>query len=283
MATFTNQARLSYNNKVMNSNIVTGRFMRELTATKTALCSDYDSESSITFVISITNCGKRDFYGLRVDDDLGEYNWRDLSCCPLDYVKDSARYYINGDLKSCAHTRYSRGLCFDDICVPAGGNAIIVYEAKVNGYAPLGIGDCIENCAVITGECLSEPVRASCCVEAAACPRLMISKSISPSVVTADCPVTYTFIIQNYGNTAADQLDSVVVSDVFDPCLSNIKVCCNGEDWDSPRNYNYNRSNGCFDTCAGEITVPAATYCRNDCGQWEVSPGCVVLTVTGTI
>ena len=55
MAQFTNQAQLSYNNSVANSNVAVGEILEVLSATKTALVETYESEDTVTYVVTITN------------------------------------------------------------------------------------------------------------------------------------------------------------------------------------------------------------------------------------
>ena len=73
------------------------------------------------------------------------------------------------------------------------------------------------------------------------------------------------------------------MTDLFDPILTDIAVTYNGEAWSEPENYSYNETTGLFSTVPSQITVPAATYERTPSGEWSVTPGSVVLTVTGTI
>ena len=49
MAIYTNQATLSYNNVVVNSNIATGEILEVLNIQKSALNSFYDNNSIITY------------------------------------------------------------------------------------------------------------------------------------------------------------------------------------------------------------------------------------------
>ena len=64
MATFTNQATLSYNNTVTRSNIVTGELVDILTATKTAVTGTYGCDSCVAYAVSIVNSGASAFTGL---------------------------------------------------------------------------------------------------------------------------------------------------------------------------------------------------------------------------
>ena len=115
-------------------------------------------------------------------------------------------------------------------------------------------------------------------------PELNIIKAISPANVTQNSQVTYTFTIQNTGSTAAVAADNVIITDTFNPILSDIAVTFNSTAWTSPANYTYNAATGLFTTAAGQITVPAATYTQNPTtGVITAVPGESVLTVTGTI
>ena len=55
MALFTNQATLTYNDNVINSNIVTGEIVQVLTVTKNALSNTYERDKAITYIINIVN------------------------------------------------------------------------------------------------------------------------------------------------------------------------------------------------------------------------------------
>ena len=77
--------------------------------------------------------------------------------------------------------------------------------------------------------------------------------------------------------------DNVVLSDNFNPILSDIVVEYNGNVVD-PSNYSYDAATGQFSTVPGFITVPAATYVQDGAtGVWTTIPGEVTLSVTGTV
>ena len=113
---------------------------------------------------------------------------------------------------------------------------------------------------------------------------LTISKSLFPTVVTENGQITYTFVIQNTGNTPIVATDNAIITDTFDPILSDLIVTFNGATWTAPANYTYNPATGQFTTNPGQITVPAATYTQDpDTGAVIIQPGVSTLTVTGTI
>lgn len=283
MATFTNQATLRYNGNIVNSNITTGELLEVLSATKTAVLDNYTQGSDITYVIQIVNSGIEAFSGLTITDNLGEYTFGTGTLVPLDYVNGSVRYYINGVLQTQPTTTAGPPLVISGITVPAGGVATIIYVARTNQFAPLGVEDLITNTAVIGGGGVTEiTVTETVAPESEA--RLTITKTMSPTTITENGRLTYTFTIQNIGNVPAVVTDNVQVTDTFNPILSNLVVTFNGTPWSTPLNYNYSEVTGEFETVAGQITVPAATYTQNPVtGEWIIEPGVSVLTVTGTI
>ena len=269
MALFTNQATLSYNNTTTTSNIVTGELLEVLSATKNSLDDTYNYGDTVTYVISIINTGTAAFNNLTITDDLGEYNVGLLTRTPLTYVDGSVTYYANGVLQSTATAIAGPPLVISGINVPAGGNALILYEAKVNEYAPLVSGSTIINNATILGAGLSTPIE--------------VTETITVANA-ANGQLTYTFIIQNTGNTPAVATDNVTVTDQFNPILENITVTLNSVTLVEPTQYTYNETTGLFQTVAGVITVPAATYTQDiTTGQWNIVPGVTVLTVTGIV
>ena len=95
--------------------------------------------------------------------------------------------------------------------------------------------------------------------------------------------LTYTFVLQNFGNTAATAGDNVILTDTFDPALTGLTVTYNGDAWTEGDNYTYDAATGTFATIAGQITVPAATYTQETDGTYTVTPGTTTVTVTGTV
>ena len=283
MATFFNQATLSYSGGTVNSNITTGEILEVLSATKTAVYDRYSPGSDVTYAVNIVNSGTIAFTGLTINDDLGAYTFGTSTLQPLDYIVGSVRYFIDGVLQPAPAVTIGPPLVISGINVPAGGTTTILYAARANNFAPLNVEGTIVNTVTISGGGIT-PLTATETVSAEAEPRLTITKSVSPTTVTENSQLTYTFVIQNTGNVPADATDAVVVTDTFDPILSNLTVTYNGAVWTSPANYTYNEATGQFATVPGNITVPAATYTQDPTtGVWIVDPGVAVITVTGTI
>lgn len=284
MATFYNQATLSYNGNTTTSNITTGEIIEILSATKTAVTDTYRTGGRITYIVSIVNAGDDDFTDLTVTDNLGAYTYNNTRLTPLDYVDGSIKYYLDGVLQAAPVITSTSPLTITGISVPADGNTILVYETDTNEFAPLDNEAVITNTATITGADLPAPITAVETVRAENNAFLTISKSLTPSTVTENGQLTYTFIIQNSGNTEAGADDNVVLTDTFLPVLRDITVTFNDVTWVEGTNYTYNEATGLFTTIGGQITVPAATYTRDaTTGALIVNPGVSTLTVTGTI
>lgn len=285
MAQYTNQAQLSYKNTVLNSNVAVGEILEVLSASKTAVRDRYSRNDDVTYVISIVNSGTTAFTGLTVSDNLGAYEFNGGTLYPLEYAEGSVRVYINGVLQTAPPTVTSlQPLVFSGLSLPANSNMTIIYEAVTTRFAPLSAAGTITNTATISGDGAGSPVTATATVTAKAEPDLTINKSIEPAVVTENGTVTYTFTIQNYGNTATAAADNVSVTDTFDPVLSNLSVAFNGTAWTEGTEYTYNADTGLFTTVPGQITIPAATYAQDaETGIWSITPGTGILTVRGTL
>lgn len=283
MATFYNQATLSYSGGIVNSNITTAELVEVLTATKTAVVEEYSLNSQITYAINIINSGNVAFSGLTITDNLGNYTFGATVLQPLDYVDGSVKYFVDGVLQATPTVTATSPLTVTGINVPAGSTATVLYTVQVNSFAPPAQSSTIENTATINGGGII-PITVTETVTAANAPILSINKSVSPATVTENEQLTYTFVIQNIGNEEAVNTDNVVITDVFDPALSGVTVTYNGTPWTSPANYSYDEGTGTFQTAVGAITVPAATYTQNPVsGAWTVDPGVAVITVTGTV
>lgn len=283
MPTFTNQATLLYNTGAVNSNIVTGELLRTLSATKTVLDSGFRAGSPVTYVVSIVNTGATPYTSLTVTDDLGAYDFNGTTLYPLDY-NGTVNYYVNGALQPTPAVTAGPPLAISGINVPANGNALIVYQATPNSFAPLSDGSTVTNTATVDGAGLSSPITASASLAAAEGPVLSITKTLSPASVAENGTLTYTFLIENLGSTPATAGDNLSVTDTFEPILSNIAVTLNGVTLTSPESYSYSEATGLFTTVPGVITVPAATYVQDaQTGVWTTVPGTATLTISGTV
>ena len=283
MATFYNQATLRYNNTVTNSNIASGELVEVLSATKTAVVDTYQVGDTVTYAVSILNSGTVPLSGLSLSDDLGAYTVGASTVTPLTYVDGSVRYYVGGVLQPAPAVVAGPPLQVSGLSVPAGGNALLLYEAQVNGYAPPVVGGTVDNTVTVSGNGIT-PVTATETVSALSEAQLAVSKCINPAVVTDNSRVTYTLTLQNTGNTAVIATDDATITDTFDPILTDLAVSFNGVALTLGTDYTYDEVTGAFATLPGVITVPAATYAQDPVsGEWTVTPGVSTLAIVGTI
>lgn len=284
MATFYNQATLSYSGGEVVSNITTGQTVEVLTAVKTALPDTYRVGDTVTYVISLTNTGTVPLTGLTVTDNLGAYtSATGGTVVPLDYVDGTIRLFTNGVLQPDPTVTAVTALTISDISVPVGGNVLLVYETTVNAFAPQSPDGTVTNEVTVNGAGITSVITEET-INAALGAQLSITKSLSPAVVPENGQLTYTFVIQNTGNAPATAADNVSVSDTFEPILTGIAVTLDGVPQTSPTNYTYDEATGLFRTVPGQITIPAATYTQDPTtGAWIVNPGTVTLIVTGSI
>lgn len=288
MPTFSNQAQLSYNGITANSNIAYGQIVEVLAASKTSISDTYTSEDHITYIFSIVNSGQAAFNDLTVTDNLGAYDFitdaqNTITLFPLTYIDNSLQFLINGTLQTTPTITTDTGLTISGISIPAGGNAAFIYQAKVNEFAPLNTDGTIVNTIRVTGAQLAAPLTASHTISTDDKPYLSIVKGICPAQVAENSRITYTFSLQNYGNTATTDDDLVQITDTFTPVLSDITVTYNGTVL-TEASYSYDAATGIFSTNAGVINIPAATYVQNPTtGVYTLTPGTATVTVSGSI
>ena len=283
MAIFSNQATLTYNGNSTNSNIAYGEILEVLSATKTAVEPSYTLGNLITYVVTLRNTGSTPLTGLTLTDNLGEYALDSGTAYPLAYEAGSVLYFAGGVLQPAPTVTAGPPLIISGIQVPANNNAAIIYQTRVSETASPDAAGTITNTVTVTGSGTT-PVTATETVSALVAPQLTITKSITPAQVTENSRVTYTFLIQNTGNTPIVATDDAVITDTFDPILTDLVVSFNGAVWTEGTDYTYNEATGLFATLPSRITVPAATYTQNPVtGEYTTTPGTATLVVTGTI
>lgn len=284
MASFQNYATLSYQGGTTNSNTVTGELRASLALTKQAVLATYAAGDRVTYVLSLVNSGTTALQGLTVTDNLGAYLQGEVTRTPLTYTPDSLRLYLGGVLQAAPAVTAGPPLTVGPFALPAGENALLLYEAAVNEFAPLDADASITNTATVTGDGLAAPLTASATVTPENRARLTISKALCPATVTENGQLTYTFVIANAGSAPATADDAITLRDTFQPILRNLTAALDGETLIVAQgDYTYDETTGIFATLPGRITVPAATYAQAEDGTWVTTPGTAVLTVTGTV
>ena len=276
MAQFTNFATLTYTGGATNSNTVTGEIQEVLTLTKEAATAAYAANGRIPYVLSLVNSGTTAITNLTLTDDLGAYTLNGVTRYPLAYVAGTMRYYVNGVLQTTPTVEAGPPLVISGLTVPAGGNAMVFYEAQVTAYASPDVEGEIVNTVTLTGGGLPAPLTATATVTAAIRPALTISKALCPATVQENGRITYTFVVENTGNAPAAAEDALVLTDVFDPILRDLTVTLNGTALTEGTQYAYNQATGAFATTVGVLTVPAATYTRAENGTYVVHTAHIV-------
>ena len=284
MAIFSNQATLTGGGSTTNSNLAYGEILEVLAATKTAIEGTYTPGAPVTYVVTLRNTGNAPLAGLTVTDDLGGYEFEGETRYPLTYEEGTVALFVDGVPQAAPPVTAGPPLVVSGITVPADGDVVLVYQARVSAFADPTAEGTIENTVTVTGDGLAAPVTATETVTAAAAPMLTITKSITPTQVVDNDRVTYTFVIQNTGNEAVVATDDATITDLFDPILTALTVTFNGAVWTEGVQYNYDEATGLFTTVPGQITVPAATFTQDpETGAYTVTPGVATLVVTGTI
>lgn len=279
MATFFNQASLSLNGEITNSNVTEGELLSALSITKTALNGAYGVGEELSYLITVSNNSSTERV-FSITDDLGAYPVGGVPVYPLSYIDGSARLYINGVFSSLLTPVSTEPLSFEGVTLPAGAVATIAYTALATSYAPLEAGSVITNTASIVGT--EESGESTVSVRDTV--SLTIAKAICPSSVSGGGSVGYTFVIQNTGNTPVVSTDNLTVSDTFNPLLTDITVTLDGVELVEGVGYSYNELTGEFATLPGVVSVPAAVYTRDPVsGALITTPGNAVLTVVGAI
>lgn len=284
MAIFYNQASLTYDGRVSNSNITEGEVLDSAGITKTALSTSYTEGGSIVYAVSIANNSANSITDGTLTDTLGEYEVNGTAVYPLSYVDGSVKLYIDGSLATPPVVNAGPPMTVSGISIPSGATALLIYEAKVTEFAPLASGSTITNAAVFNSALCGTAISDSSTVPVQNFVNLTIAKAVFPLTVTNCDEISYTFIIQNTGNTPVVATDDVIVRDTFNPILNPISATYNGEEWTEGVNYTYSDTTGEFATLPGQITVPAATYVQNaETGVFTTTPGVAVITINGNV
>lgn len=264
------------------SNVAQSELTSSVTFGKATLGDRYDGDSTVTYILTISNTSTATINAVTVRDDLGSFVLNETTYTPLTYVGPAVLLVDGQDVTPNLTVDISTPgtLIFSFPALAAGATANIIYTADVNGFAPLDVNSTITNTATITAEadCVDGTASATITVTPAA--DVSIFKQMTPNPVICGDTVTYTIRIFNYGNIPAEDVQLV---DAFDPAPTNITVSRNGILLPAIA---YTYEGGVLTVPSGTDldTVPAATYTRDAVtGEVIVTPGMLEYVITGTI
>lgn len=251
--------------------------------TKTSLGNSYGDNSTLTYILTVTNSSTSAIAESTVTDNLGTYIYGTLELTPLDYISPAV-LLINGQDVSAqlgVNTETQGSLIFTLPTIPAGATANIIYKAQVNDFAPLAIDSSIVNVSTFESSSECADTTASATVSVANAANISIIKQMCPNPVICGDTLTYSIKIYNYGNTAAE---NVVLTDDFNPAPSNITVSRDGT---LLLGSDYTYADGTLtvpSSTAASITVPAASFTQDaTTGVISITPSVVEYTITGTV
>ena len=282
MATIINQANLTYTYGTTTASVLSNPAVTEraeaIAIEKRALENAYHAGSELTYLLAVQNSGAAPVTNLTVQDNLGAFTPTGAAApvMPLTYTGPAALYIDGVFSETLTPETDESGVTFTIPSLPAGSNALIVYQAAVNGFAPLDAGSEITNTATLTVG--TDPLTASATVPVDSYADVSIEKEMSPNPIGTGDTLTVTFTIENRGNVAATGL---VLTDDFPLSLSDVAVLVNGA---SVTDFTFEDNTltlPASDQTA--LTVPAATFETSDTGAVTVTPGTMTVTVTGTI
>ncbi|MBE6596850.1 MAG: DUF11 domain-containing protein [Ruminococcaceae bacterium] len=281
----TNQASLNYeyNGQTASvlSNVATATLGEAISVEKVSLEDNYRLGSEITYSVSFLNSSGSTLTNVTISDDLGAYPVGGTSAVPLSYLAP-AILFIDGVYAGNITPTIGTGISFTVPSLAAGSRAQIVYRAAANNYAPLSEGGTVTNTVTVRADGLTGSVSDSDTVAADSYADVTVTKTMSPQNVLDGDAITYTFVINNYGNAPAT---NIVLSDAFDPAPENISLQVNGATV-APENYTYVGGVLTFpsDGSAYELSLPAAEITSDpNSGLVTVVPSTVTVTVVGVI
>lgn len=287
MATIENYATVRYTSNGVTattvSNLAEVSLESSVSLTKIPLSTTYSEDSTLTYILTIQNASGASLTNVRIEDNLGTFSFNTTELTPLTY-NGNAVLLINGQDAGTQleiDNTLSSLLIFTIPSLASGAVANIIYNVKINEFAPLEANATIQNTATLSADTECAEGTASAVVTTVNGANITVFKQMSPNPVICGDSLTYSIKVYNYGNAVAE---NVQISDVFDPVPSNITVTRNGTAVPAT---DYSYENGVLTvpaTTATGDTVPAATFTRDDTtGSVTVAPGLIEYIITGTI
>lgn len=285
--TITNRASLRYTygavTETVASNLASTVMNDPLSITKSSLETAYRAGASISYVITVANGSDLPLTNVTITDDLGTYEPSEgVSVTPLTY-EGPAQLYLDGVFSTVLVPVITEdSVSFTIPSIAPETNAMILYKATPNEYAPMVPDSEITNTASFVPGVQTAPIAASHTIPVEAYAEVTIEKEMSPNPITDGAQLVNTFTITNTGNVEATDL---VLSDAFMTPLENLVIAIDGTVI-LPTEYSY--TDGVLtlpaDGASTVITVPAATFTQDETtGVVTSVPGVTVVTVRGTV
>lgn len=284
----TNQASVAYQYNGQSasaiSNIATATLTEPLSVEKVSVESVYRYGEEVTYSISFENSGNTALTEVKITDNLGTYTLAGTttSVTPLRYVAPAILLIDGAYSGNITPTVNSDSVVFTVPALAVSSRAQIIYKAVVNNYAPLGTGSQITNTVSLTATGVNTPITDDNTITVADYAEIAVTKNMSPANVVDGDALTYTFVINNYGNATAEE---IVLHDTFDPAPDTITLQLNGVT--KPAS-SYSYTNGVLtypvSTSSESLSLPPATIVQDPIsGEVSITPSSLTITVTGVL
>lgn len=273
-----NQANISYlydgitDAQGATSNVATTTLADacSVAVTKTPLLPSYRNGDNVSYVIRIENTGSAALANVTVTDDLANG--------ALVYIPDSLQVYVDSNLVAVAPTATGTSLVFTlPVNIQPSEVVLAVYTARVNSAAGT-----VTNTATVAGTGLNPAACtvlevATAVITEASFADLTIFKESSADTVNSGDSLTYTFTIQNRGNTEATNV--VLTDDLPDEfTITRVAVTTDGV------TTIYTADDYTVDTITNTITLPNATGIQITVpAATAQGSGITTVEITGTV
>lgn len=285
MGKFVNQTQLTFGNNIIKSNIVEGEILEALIGNKVTLTDQYLFDSVITYFINLTNNSEKDISSINIEDNLATYTINKNEYTPLDYIDGSSKLFIDGkEEQKIDIIKNKHNVIFKNITLKKNQTITLVYQGKINSYAPLGENNSIINKAKITYPNMTD----SLVLESQLCysnkANVKLEKSIDKTVYKSGEKIKHVIKILNYGINDLSLINNLTIKETFSPILKNIEVTYNGVKWTNGVNYSYNSASGNFITLSNQIALFKAKITKNEnTNEYNLIPSFATLIIEGTI
>lgn len=269
-----------------SSNVASTFFYEAISVNKISLGDSYYLNENITYIITIKNNSSSEVTGLKIKDNLGEYNPNKyksgLNFIPLEYIGPSY-IYLNGIFTGEISPAIEDGkLIFDIESLSSGSVLNIMYKVSVNDKALLKIGSKIKNTLQVFSDNTVDPVESSDFIKVAEKASVKIIKHMCPGTIVRGESVSYFITLYNYGNKEAV---NVILNDVFSPIPKITKVTI--DDILIPfSDYSYNEGVFVLPAYGSEFSlkIPPASFSQNSTtGVVSITPGTKNIILSGIV